>query len=60
MNHSCTSPTEGNPPEGEVPGVVLERVGTSIPTVEIRVRELMMLGSRTPRQPVIEKHVLEL
>lgn len=34
--------------------------GVSIPTVEIRVRELVMLGSRTPRQPVIEKHVLEL
>ena len=34
--------------------------GVSIPTVEIRVRELIMLGSRTPRQPVIEKHVLEL
>jgi len=34
--------------------------GVSIPTVEIRVRELIMLGSRTPRQPVISKYAVEL
>jgi len=34
--------------------------GTSIPTVDIRVRELIMLGSRTPRQPVTSKYAVEL
>ena len=34
--------------------------GVSIPTAEVRVRELIMLGSRTPRQPVTSKYAVEL
>ena len=34
--------------------------GVSIPTVEIRVRELIMLGSQRPRRPEEDEEVIEL
>ena len=34
--------------------------GVSIPTAEVRVRELIMLGGRRQQRPDVEKEVLEL
>ena len=34
--------------------------GVTIPTVEIRVNELIMLGARRPQRPVAKKEALEL